>query len=108
MLLPDGFKTTPHRRDGSHSLQRVGGFRWGILTLLFFGMGCGLLSTRKDPGPGISKADYERSCGSCHQAYKPKLKTEDEWQVFVMEHRFLSGQDEETAQLFADYLKREN
>lgn len=71
-------------------------------------IGCGTLPWKRNLGPGVSKFDYEQSCGTCHEAYKPKLKTDDEWQAYIMKHRFLSGHDEETAQLFADYLKSEN
>jgi hypothetical protein len=78
---------------------------WGLLAN---GLGCGSLSRKENYGPGVTKSDYERSCGGCHEAYKPKLKNDDEWQDFAMKHRFLSGHDEETAQLFADYLKRNN
>lgn len=81
---------------------------WIWIAVLVLGFGCGSLARRNDGGPGVSKSDYERSCGGCHEAYKPKLKTDEEWQEFVMKHRFLSGHDEETAQLFADYLKRNN
>ena len=108
MLPFKEFRKGQDRRAGHVPPRRRRELRWGFLALLLFGLGCGLLSRKDDAGPGVSKADYERSCGGCHKAYKPKLKTDDEWQAFLMEHRFLSGQDEETTQLFADYLKRNN
>jgi len=80
----------------------------GLIFLLILLFGCGLWGTRKPAVPGITKLDYERGCGSCHKAPKPGSKTDDEWQRFIIEHRFLSGHDKETAQLFADYLKRKN
>lgn len=77
------------------------------MALLALAGGC--LSWRGGPdGPGISKWDYKDSCGGCHALPKPKSRTDEEWQDFVQKHRFVSGHDEETAQLFADYLKAHN
>ena len=58
--------------------------------------------------PGINKLDYREACGSCHDLPKPKSRTDEQWQDFMMEHRMMAGQDEETAQLYADYLKQMN
>ncbi len=70
-------------------------------------VGCG--SWHQAPsGPGISRLDYKESCGGCHKLPRPRSRTDEQWQSFMMEHRLISGQDEETAQLFADYLKQRN
>lgn len=77
----------------------------GLVVVVF--LGCGLWR-QTPPGPGISRLDYKESCGGCHKLPKPSSRTDEQWQSFMMEHRLISGQDEETAQLFADYLKQMN
>ncbi len=76
---------------------------WVVSALL----GCGIW-LQTPSGPGISRLDYKESCGGCHKLPKPRSRTDEQWQTFIMEHRLISGQDEETAQLFADYLKQMN
>lgn len=71
-------------------------------------LGCSLWQQQPPTGPGISQLDYKESCGGCHKLPKPRSRTDEQWQTFIMEHRLVSGQDEETAQLFADYLKERN
>jgi hypothetical protein len=73
----------------------------------FLFLGCAAWETK--PGsPGITSLDYKESCGTCHAPPKPKSRTDEEWKTYVMDHRFVTGQDEETAQLFVDYLKARN
>ncbi len=75
--------------------------------MVYMVTGCG--SWRRMPsGPGISQLDYKESCGGCHKLPKPRSRSDEQWQNFMMEHRLVSGHDEETAQLFADYLKEMN
>lgn len=57
---------------------------------------------------GVTRDDYRNTCGSCHRAHRPGLKSDEEWRVFMREHRFLCGMDEETADLYADYLAANN
>lgn len=70
--------------------------------------GCFSWRTERIDGPGISNFDYKDSCGGCHELPKPKTRSDEEWQEFILKHRLISGHDEETAQLFADYLKERN
>jgi hypothetical protein len=82
---------------------------WILLVPVALALLAGCMSwTDRHETPGISKWDYKENCGGCHALPKPKSKTDEEWQAFMMDHRFLSGHDEETAQLFADYLKNHN
>ena len=81
----------------------------GLLVLVpWFFLGCGLWVTRGTHSPGITKSDYKEMCGQCHNPPKPRSKTDREWREFMMQHRFVSGHDEETAQLFIDYLAEKN
>ena len=87
--------------------------KWGVLVTIplvasfSFTSGCAYRKTG-ETSAGISRWDYRESCGACHKVPKAKGRTDEEWQTFMMEHRFLAGQDEETAQLFVDYLKMRN
>lgn len=83
-------------------------WRLGTLGLALLGLiGCTPWATR-ETGPGIDSWEYRHSCGACHKLPQPKSKSDEEWQQYVLEHRLVAGQDEETAQLYADYLKRVN
>jgi len=88
----------------------LGARRAATASILFLpiALGCALWTTRAPEGPGVTDFDYKRACGACHDAPRPRSKSDEEWQAFVMDHRFLSGHDRETAQLYADYLKRKN
>jgi hypothetical protein len=84
-------------------------FTMSLLAAGWVLLGCGLWSARRAGDyVGITREDFKNSCSQCHEAPRGRDKTDEEWQEFMMEHRFMTGHDRETAQLFADYLKREN
>lgn len=82
---------------------------WVFILILFLAgwVGCGFVN-QQPAEPGINKLDYKEACGTCHDLPKAKSRSDAEWQSFMTEHRMMAGLDEETAQLYADYLKQMN
>jgi hypothetical protein len=115
VLLPQWSGTTRMTSKGKSAplsrlkmtLHRRTSFGFALLLVSIL-MGCGLWSTRRGGEPGVTKGDYKEACGACHNAPRPRTRSDDEWQAFVLEHRFYSSHDQETAQLYADYLKANN
>ncbi|MCG3199092.1 MAG: hypothetical protein GHCLOJNM_03601 [bacterium] len=78
-----------------------------LLVALACLLGCARWAAR-DSGPGIDAWEYRNHCGACHKLPKPKSKSDEEWRQFILDHRLVTGQDEDTAELFVDYLQRMN
>lgn len=78
-----------------------------VYSVLITLIGCGLWQGNGSR-IGITRDDYRNTCGQCHRAHRPSLKSDEEWRSFMREHRFLCGMDEETAELYADYLAANN